>query len=296
MNELEQALEFNTKLDALQNKNVTLDETGDYTDLLKLANTLSKTDFSAGTSIRQSLFERLNAHNRQPFQKPPIYRQYPLAASLIASLLVISILFTLPPVRTFAQEIIKRLQTITLTNAPSLFEPYLTATPTTDPNHPPVESLNLTLDEAITKAGFTPLLPTYLPDGYNLTHRDARVGQITTEFEPAGVDTSKCCIIFSIMQLWSPEKEKHSTYKYPVGNVPIADVLVRNVHGLWVQNAEIGMTHDENGKFHIMPANLLTWEEDNFLFWMTSFDVRTNIPLSQEEMMKVANTLQMPTH
>lgn len=293
MDEKQKAIEFTLRLDEmLQTGSVADPQITELDHLLNTAHKLSMADFSSQSSIRQSLYARLSNSARPKAQPSLSTAQRKMAAFAFSILILLAVSFTFPPVRTLAQEIIKRLQSLTLTNAPSLFEPYLTATPTLDPQNPPFTPLNLSLDQAIAKAGFTPLVPTYLPAGYTLTHRDANVGQINSEFEPAGVDPSKCCVIFAIRQLQLAEKNYAS--QYPVGDVPILDVTVRGKHGLWVQNAQIGMTPDANGKMQIMPANLLTWEEDNFLFWLTSYDALTNTPLSQEEMMRVANALQIP--
>ena len=102
----------------------------------------------------------------------------------------------------------------------------------------------------------------------------------------------RCCAVLEVMQT----RARPDLQPFPVGDVPIEDVTVRGVAGLWIQDSHTGMTPDENGNLQIMPTSILTWEADGYLFWMSSYDSQTNQPLLRDEMMKVAEALQLPAN
>lgn len=289
MDDIQKALEFNSQLDDFLNDNLTnMQQNG---ELLGVAQSLSTADFSHDSRIRQPLYTRLRA-TAYARASHPAYWQRRLLTAAFTLIIVAAVVFTVPPLRTLAQEVIKRLQTLTLTNAPSYVETLLTATPTDDPANPPVYQMDITLKEAIAQAGFTPLLPTYLPAGYAPASQTASANQIRLEFQPANRNRTDCCAVLSLTQISNPPSD---STPFPMGDVPIEDVIVRGVPGLWVEDSRTGMTPDENGQLQIMPTSILTWEADGYLFWMSSYDSQTNQPLSKTEMMKVANALQSAT-
>lgn len=293
MDDTQKALDFSNQLDErLENYATSPSATSEYADLLAVAQNLSAADFSRESRIKESLYVRLNtAQSRLP---RAVYWQRRLVTATVSIILLMAVVFTVPPLRTLAQEVINRLQTLSLTNAPSLFEQYLNKpVPTPDPANPSIQLLSISLEQAIAKAGFTPLLPTYLPAGYALTTQDASTNQIRLEFQPADRNHSKCCAVLGLTQI---RNRLSDGTPFPVGDVPIEDVTVRGVAGLWVQNSQTGMTPDENGNLQIMPTSILTWEADGYLFWMSSYDSQTNQPLSKAEMLKVANELQLPAN
>lgn len=290
MNDTQKALNFSTQVDDLLENRSTSENSSENADLLTVAQTLAITDFSHESRIKQSLYARLRANRAHSTRSH--YWQRRLVTATFSIVVLMAVVFTVPPLRALAQEVIKRLQTLTLTNDPSLFEPHLNKpVPTFDPANPPIQLLTISLEQVIAKAGFTPLLPTYLPAGYSLTTQDASINQIRLEFQPADRNPSDCCAVLGLSQSRSRPSD---SAPFPVGDVPIEDVTVRGVAGLWVQNSHTGMTPDENGDLQIMPTSILTWEADGYLFWMSSYDSQTNLPLSQAEMMKVANGLQLP--
>lgn len=136
MEDNQKALIFSGQLDEMLQTDFAADiQSSEFGDLLDVAHKLSNADFSRESHIRQSLYSRL-----QPSQSahPTNSWQRKLLVASLSTIMLLSVIVTVPPIRALAQEIIKRLQTITLTNQPSLFEPYLTATPTPDANNPPV--------------------------------------------------------------------------------------------------------------------------------------------------------------
>lgn len=291
MNDTQQALDFSTQLDDLLETRSESENTSEYADLLTVAQTLSTADFSHESHIKQSLYSRLRANHAHSTRSDYWQRRFVTATFSIVVLM--AVVFTVPPLRALAQEVIKRLQTLALTNAPSYVESFLMATPTIDPANPPVYQMDLPLQDAIAKAGFTPLLPTYMPEGYSLEGYRSNDGQFTASFQPTNETYEQCCAVLSLMQIANPPTD---SAPFPMGDVLIEDVTVRGVPGLWVEDSHTGMTPDENGNLQIMPTSILTWEADGYLFWMSSYDSQTNQPLSQVEMMNVANGLQLPTN
>lgn len=281
MDETQSAVDFSAQVDTLlQHGSVPTAGSQEQRELLQIAQTLAAVDFSHESH-----------HSRLP--TAPLQRRHPSSwlrpafAVGFTMLLAISLVWSIPPLRTLAQEMIKRLQTFALSSAPSAIDRYLTATPTNDPAHPSVTLQNTSLDQAIKRAGFTPLMPTYLPAGYVQTILRATENQISTEYQLETRISTQCCAGLGLVQL----RAKPDQPPFPVGDVPITDVTIRGVHGLWVQNSRTGMTPDATGKPQLMLVNILTWEEDGFLFWLSSYDSQTNQPLSQGEMMKIAAAL-----
>lgn len=290
MNDTQKALDFSNQLDEPLNTKTPPSPSSEYADLLVVAQELSTADFSRESRIKQSLYARLSAKTSNSTRSPQWQRR--LITATVTIVVLMAVIFTVPPLRTLAQEVIKRLQTLTLTNAPSYVDAYLMATPTVDPANAIVAQVDLSLEKAIIKAGFTPLLATYIPTGYMLEGHRANEGQFTTSFILADTTYERCCAVLEVMQT----RARPDIQPFPVGDVPIEDVTVRGVPALWVEDSHTGMTPDENGNLQIMPTSILTWEADGYLFWMSSYDSQTNQPLSQAEMMKVAEELQLPAN
>ncbi|MCA0456519.1 MAG: hypothetical protein LCI00_21275 [Chloroflexi bacterium] len=290
MDDSQKALDFNNQLDGFLNNKFT--DAAEDRDLLGVAQALSTADFSHESRIRQPLYARLRATAYARASRPAHWQRR-LLTTAFSVIITAAVIFTVPPLRALAQEVIKRLQTLTLTNAPSYVETFLTATPTIDPANPPVYQMDLPLQQAIAKAGFTPLLPTYMPEGYSLEGYRSNDGQFTASFQPSNMTYERCCAVLSLTQIRNPPSD---SAPFPMGDVPIEDVTVRGVPGLWVEDSHTGMTPDEKGELQIMPTSILTWEADGYLFWMSSYDSQTNQPLSKAEMMQVANALQPATN
>ncbi len=291
MDDIQKALDFSNQLEEFLETNSTSQTTSsEDADLLAVAQNLASRDFSYESRLKQSLYARLSARTSNSTRSPQSQRRLVTATLSIA--IFMALVFTVPPLRTLAQEVIKRLQTLTLTNAPSYLESHLTATPTPDPANPPVYQIDLPLEHAIAQADFTPLLPIYIPDGYTLKGYRASEGQFATTLQPTNMTHARCCAVLEILQLRATQNRQ----PLPVGDVPIVDVEVRGVPGLWVEDSHTGITPDAKGDLKIMPTTILTWEADGYLFWMSSYNSQNNQPLSQAEMLKVADELQLPAN
>ncbi len=256
--------------------------TPENNDLLPIARNLADADFSADSRIRESLRTKLlNQQRPNSAFRPSLRRLETVAAVLV---LVFAATLTIPPLRALAQEVLAQVGFITLTNAQPEAVLALTATPVSAGSGQAAP--NLTLDQAETMFGAPIYVPSYLPTGYILTNTTALKDQVSTSYSPDS-DPSYPHTLWLIQF-----KQGGSTSPYAVGNTPIMDVKIGDLSGEWVENAPIGNRPTKNGGTETMPINLLTWKDDNKVFWMESFSLTDDQRLPLDEMLKIAESLQ----
>jgi hypothetical protein len=280
MNEQEQANHFSAWLDHSMPPEARDDES-----LLTLARTLAQVDFSAESRIRESLRDQLLSRanrnsSRDRGKRSPNPRRT-LAAIVAALLLITAAILAFPPLRALAQEVLRQIGLIQLTNAPSSAQLWLT--------HTPIPALitplpNLELEEARATFGRAIYTPTYVPAGYVLTRLSASHGSVSSLYNL--VVDGECCRTLWITQL----RNGGSTSPFGVGDAPIVDVTVGDLPGEWVENAPIGA--DPSSESGILPANLLTWRDSDNVFWIQSFSTIDDQRLPLDEMLRIAESLR----
>jgi len=297
--------QFNTDIDNLiEKKRTGLDM--DQDDATNLAAVLAAHDPSKKSrveaSLRKEMLDRID--NRNASIHRPMRWQY----AVLAVIAVLCALFTIPSVRAVAQDIIRVIGDVIVSNAPTDAEEYVAAlqsgtpTSTPDPSIQPCEDCGeqvvglYSLDEVSQMAGFRAYAPEYIPEGYWLATRDIfdRSGSmmVTTDYrmelDPPLHDGLQMAGIIALQQIF----DASGTYSWEmnVGDVPVVNVSVNSQPGVWLEQIPVIPVEDENGQWDYERWNRLIWEADGF-----TFIIQTNMPsdlLPLEEVIRIAESLQ----
>ncbi len=297
--------QFNTDIDNLiEKKRTGLDM--DQDDATNLAAVLAAHDPSKKSrveaSLRKEMLDRID--NRNASIHRPMRWQY----AVLAVIAVLCALFTIPSVRAVAQDIIRVIGDVIVSNAPTDAEEYVAAlqsgtpTSTPDPSIQPCEDCGeqvvglYSLDEVSQMAVFRAYAPEYIPEGYWLATRDIfdRSGPImvTTDYrmelDPPLHDGLQMAGIIALQQIF----DASGTYSWEmnVGDVPVVNVSVNSQPGVWLEQIPVIPVEDENGQWDYERWNRLIWEADGF-----TFIIQTNMPsdlLPLEEVIRIAESLQ----
>ena len=295
-----------------------------YQKMLRLAQSLVNNDALTKSQIQGSLRKRLLDRANYGIEKTQttksgsnlfddhqnrslrVRRTFAILLSVFTLFTVLAL--TVPPVRAFAQDLIRRFGNFIFINGPTDAEQYVatmqsgTPTPTMDPNWvcndcPESQIVGLlTVQEASSKAGYSVYAIGYVPEGYTLTSRDVfQTEQSTT------VDTS------FRMELDSPlhngemmsgiiaidqtlMKENADPWIMEIGENPIVDVTVRGQNGVWLEQIPIYPFQNEQGEWDYARWNQLIWSENGF-----NFVIQTNMPsdlLPLDDLLKIAESLK----
>jgi hypothetical protein len=295
-----------------------------YQKMLRLAQPLVNTNTSSKSQIEGSLRKRLldcanNGTERTQTIKIGTglldvhqnrsLRQRRIFATVLSVLALFTVLtLIVPPVRTFAQDLIRRVGNFIFINGPTDAEQFVatmqsgTPTPTTDPNwvctecpEPQIVGL-LSLQEASSKAGFSVYAIGHVPEGYILSSRDVlQTAQSTTvdtsfrmELDPPLHNGEQMSGIIAVDQTLM--KETADPWTKEIGETPIVDVTIRGQDGVWLE--QIPIYPFQNGQEEWMYArwNQLIWSENGF-----NFVLQTNMPsdlLPLNDLLKIAESLK----
>lgn len=225
--------------------------------------------------------------------KQPTFN-WSLGRAAAAAVVVLVIAVSLPPVRTFARNMLYQIGGIKLINEPSRAEQAADdPMPTPDPNTviptaapPPIYSL----EEVSTRAGFPVYEIGTVPDGYVIEIRDGLqqgngIDWAHTIYFGPTVDGK--LHIFGLDQTRYAENLPEQYGQFEIGDAPVTEVTVRGLPGLWVEAAPTAARPSQtnpNG-WEIDHENMLIWEEDGFTFLL-----RSNA-LTQAEMLAIAESI-----
>lgn len=222
----------------------------------------------------------------------PAQRRWRIALGVFVVLIIAAAAIALyPSSRAWAQEILGRLGPFFFTNAPTLPEQALTATPEPLPTQPPEAATGepatmqrvqvMTIEEARVLADFAILEPGYLPEGYAPFSFEVWQGEghtvEATQTHGSGPD------VLIIRQIYMTDGGK-GDFEFPIGDAAVEKVAVRGQEGVWVEEANLGQHQNEDGTMTLTKWSMLLWQEGDFLFW-----IYTNA-LSKEETLKVAES------
>lgn len=284
---------------------------GEAGDLLELAQALAAHDTRAYSQVEPSLRRQLLSRQKG---LPPMLTRHPtllrlsrLLAALALTASLALIILAVPPVRTLAQAVIRRIGNFVITSEPSDAEQYVatitsgTPTPTPDPHLAActdcaaVVSGRLTPAEASAKAGFPVYAPAYVPAGYWLSSRDVLTTTATTtayasyrmELDPPLHAGLQMAGIIAIGQTLA--REGTPLWEKGVGDVPVVEVTVHGQPGVWLEQIPVIPFQAESSAWDYERWNQLIWAEAGY-----SFMLQTNMPveyLPLEEMLKIAASL-----
>lgn len=207
-----------------------------------------------------------------------------VAASAAVFVLMTLLILTIPPLRALAQDILRQIGVITISNAPTAYDVYSTQ-PTIPPDSTPIPGVTpqiydmqtLSLEAAAAQTGFAVLVPHSLPARYRLTARDVwhqnGVNSVTTIYHRPQPDDS-----LSISQTIYDPNEPDQSRQFDVGDAAVTDVTVRGLPGLFAEH----VTTWPPGAM----INMLFWQEGEFTFMMQSS------LLTLDEILSIADSLQ----
>ncbi len=318
MNKQDQVNRFNRVLDQLLDveRINTAGFSGEELEMLDLAQVLTLHETRALSAVEKTLKQKLlnkieTKEGTKHFPKPALRQQVSrrrLTLILSASLVLFTLAFiTVPPLRTFAEDIFHRIGNYILSNEPSDAEIYVAAlqsgtpTATADPSRvctacPKTFVVGLlTIPQASEKAGFPVYEAKYVPEGYQLSTRDVlNTGSSTTvdaayrlELDPPLHEGNQITGILSIVQTLVHDNAQ--PWEKGVGDVPILEVSVRGQPGVWLEQIPIIPVQNEQGEWTYERWNQLIWAEDGY-----NFLLQTNMPsdrMPMDEMLKIAESL-----
>ena len=318
MNKQDQVNRFSGVLDQiLDNERInTADFSGEELEMLDLAQILTLHEPHALSAVEKTLKQRLltkveTKEEPKLFSKPALSQQVSLRRlmpTLSASVVFFILAFlTVPPLRTFAEDIFHRIGNYILSNEPSDAEIYVatlqsgTPTATADPSRvctacPQTFVVGLlTIPQASEKADFPVYEAKFIPEGYQLSTRYVlNTGSATTvdaayrmQLDPPLQDGNQITGILSIVQTLVHDNAQ--PWDVGVGDVPILEISVRGQPGVWLEQIPIIPVQNEQGEWTYERWNQLIWAEDGY-----NFLLQTNMPsdrMPMDEMLKIAESL-----
>jgi len=310
MNEKELIRRFNDDVNKIQARQATseVDISDDYAGMIKIASYLS--NFSSAPLskthllLRQGLLKKIENMTQRVLGRPR------LSFVTILGIFGLLALFSLaiPPVRTFAQDILQGIGNFFFVNQPSDAENYVatmqSGTPTLTPDPAIVAKITpqffetklLTVAEASKKAGYPVYSFDYIPGGYTLSTRDVLfTGQTITsdtsyrmELDPPLNEGLQFAAIIALEQTLT--NDNTDPWITGISKSKVVEVTVREVEGVWIEQIPIYPFQNENGEWDYARWNQLIWSEDGF-----TFVLQTNLPtemLPLEEMLKIVTSLK----
>ena len=224
-----------------------------------------------------------------------------VTAGIVVGIVLVGLL-AVPPLRSFAQSILREIGGISLSGDRTLVERIAdgeesdagTRDTPDGPEMPPTAAppANLSSDEVAELADFEGWLPTFVPDGYEQTSHYVAADYkgnpliMTGYTRVAGEEVS----FFTLDQMVTKENIEEPFGRWDVGNAEISDVTVNGTQAVFVEGANIVAVPDdanENG-FRPAPANILIWTAEGFTFTLVAND------LGQAELIAVAESVQAP--
>jgi hypothetical protein len=291
MDDHTRARQFNADLDRLM-RGETPDAAGRDASL-DTARTLLAADYSAQSRIRHLLRRDLIARmDGQPVARLRASRRRLTTLAGTLAIVILAVLL-IPPLRSFAQDIIRQIGQVRITSGPTDAERYVAEQagelPTATPNAtiPPLTPIpqvfvfrHLTPEQASQEAGFAVYVPDYLPEGFVEQSREiwmhTLVSVTTSFYVPGALQSAEDHQNRSItleQVIFADE------YDFAVGDAPTVELTVNGNPGLWVEDAPVAVFGDA-----LVGLNLLFWAQDGFNFQLTS-------RLPQDEALKIANSL-----
>lgn len=242
-----------------------------------------------------------------PWLPQPIARRRIINAIALAILTIAVFITVTPQGQAFAQNIIRTIGNFVIMDEASDAENYVatlqsgTPTPTADPDsvcvdcqEPMVVGL-LTIPQASVAAGFPVYEFQYVPDRYQLSSRDVLItkSSITAyasyqiELDPPLYDGLQTMGIIAISQ--TRVDSDAQPWEVGVGDVPVIDITVRGLPGVWLEQIPIIPFQDSQGEWDYARWNQLLWAEEGY-----NFMLQTNMPsdfLSLDELLEIAESL-----
>jgi hypothetical protein len=290
----------------------------EYQQALETARLLARHDVSHESRIRKSLKRQLlnRIHDRREEWSPqekgknimkPHTKLF-IRMGMIAA--VFAALIALPPVRAFAQDLLKQVGPLIIVSQtevpwsppPAGFNPTPVPggsvidtpqpgqgsgqdTPSNGPTPAPADPnvRSITPEEAFAQRGFKVLMPAYIPNGYTLGVAPNFVHIQAERIASSMVYTTTDNAYLSIAQSTFNEQEK---LPFSVGDARVSELTIREQKAIFIEDALLMTVQDANGQNIDLPVDYLMWEENGQFFIIDA------TRLSQQEMIRIAESLK----
>jgi hypothetical protein len=261
------------------------------------------TDYSGESRIRETLRHDLLARIEHPAAPPKgvktmLYGTPRRRLALAASTLVVIMMTVLviPPLRSWAQDVLRQIGVITLTDEPTYaekeverlnnHEPAPTMVPVeTDPDQPTCGILEpFDVTEASARVGFPVYEPSYLPQSgtFSLTGRDSLLGSDRIVSRSV-YGNSTLPDTLMLMQA-KPTDPSTQLWETP-DDATATDITINDLPATWIENYPDDETLAHFQSSVATGVNLLIWEQDGYTFLLESFF------LPQNQMIQIAESL-----
>lgn len=207
-----------------------------------------------------------------------------VAAAAAALVIVAAVTLAVPPLRSFAQELLDVLFNRAASDT-EVFETPVVLQMQTTPIAATfqVERPSLTVEEVEAQAGFDVLVPAYLPSGYTLedVYYDEGGKLVSQFYNHDGIG-------FNIVQMQAEAAEPMEVgATAEIIEVQIGDVTGQYVEGFWtLDSTRDGETVQLEGQSwnSDFPFSQLRWQVGDTVFWMmTTLGQKSDLPLSEWE-------------
>lgn len=270
-----------------------------HNEMLSIANVLATAKLETLSKGRISLRNRLLSNEAPPAHRPKS-RAMKVAPVLALGLALLIIVFAVsPPLRSWAQEVLARVGTLIITDAPTYAEQTLPILQTATPVYSERQELeSLSQEEATRRAGFTVLVPRALPKKEEDMYKPSWGTSWETTWDI--FEISNGVVVRGIYDRWYEVRilqlklPDEQTEEFPIGDADVLEVTVRGQTGYWIEEAATTIIGGGGSIFHGMKDivwqlgynNILTWEEDGIVYLMLADD---ELPLG--ELLTIAESL-----
>jgi hypothetical protein len=294
---------FNRKLDYLLETGRMPEDAGldeQHLEMLSVAHSLAAANAMALSRSHATLRRRLlNSEALAGRQRMPRTLKLATTFALLALVLGLALAIS-PPLRAWAQQVLARVYSLLITDAPTEAERALPMLLTATPQAGPSVALSaLSPEEASLRAGFTVLVPRSTPqaaeeDIYAVPWGADRLDRWELDLIEDGV------VVFGIYKRWYPVRivERKLTAdreeEFPVGGARVEQVQVRGHTGYWIEEAATEIIGGEGSTFlgiddidwQLAHSNILVWSEDEVVYLMLGDD-----ELSLDDLLAIAESL-----
>jgi len=255
--------------------------------MLAVAHALMTADPASLSKGRAQLRQRLFAAERTA-ARPGMRPLAKVAAALAVLLLATATAFVLsPPLRAWAQQVLARIGSLFITDAPTYAEQMLPAMLTaTPPTVATYDLESLSPEEASRRAGFAVLVPHSPPKNWTqqlITHRSGHVDVLGIYDHWYSVNISQF-----------PSTDEASE-EFPIGDANLVEVTVRGQTGYWVEGAALSIVGGGGSTFlglrdvvwQLAAEDTLIWEEGGIVYVIEADD-----ELSLRDLLDIAESLE----
>ncbi|MBN2305408.1 MAG: hypothetical protein JXQ72_13060, partial [Anaerolineae bacterium] len=173
----------------------------------------------------------------------PVLRRFMMGAAALA--FVVLMILMVSPLRSFAQDFLRQIGAVTITDAPTGYDLY-SAQPTIDPRSTPIPGIErqvyevrfLSLEEVAALTGFDVLVAGYVPAGYRISARDvwpryettSGYYSVSTHYYSSAADDS---VSIAQTRYDTGDPSQDDAREIAIGKAAVVDVTVRGGPGVW---------------------------------------------------------------